>query len=85
MFVPDILSNKLKVENFTSPETWDLEMSLVLTGYALWVVLWVFTIINAIKVANKNSSKNVSAALVLSVLSWPFFWVFKIYGCFGKR
>ena len=44
-----------------------------------------FDIINAIKVANKNSSKNVSAALVLSVLSWPFFWIFKIYGCFGKR
>jgi len=73
-----------KKENFTSPETWDTETILILIVYIMWIGFWVATIVNAIKLSKKGG-KNSAAALVISVLSWPFYWVFKINDCFGKN
>jgi len=50
----------------------------------MWIGFWVATIVNAIKLSKKGG-KNSAAALVISVLSWPFYWVFKINDCFGKN
>ncbi len=87
MLVESYMVGKLSIigkENFTAPETWDAEAVILFIIYIIWVGMWFVTIGNAIKLTNSKGSKNTSAAIVLSVLSWPFYWLFKIYGSFGK-
>ena len=76
--------NKNKIEKYSVEETWDIEICLTFIIYFLWIFLWVMTIRSAIFISKKGA-KNSSAALVISVLSWPFYWIFKMSGCFGNK
>lgn len=67
-------------EHLTSSGGLDNESIFVLVFTVLWTVLWIITIITAIQCTKIKSCKNPSAALIVSVLSWPIFWLFKITG-----
>jgi len=70
-------------ESYTAPETWDVESTSIFVFYILWLIFWIITIVSAIKLTTSKKYKNGSAAIVLSVLSWPFYWLFKIFGSFN--
>jgi hypothetical protein len=59
-------------ENFVDMDSTSVT---VLVLYSIWLLLWVFTIYNAIT----KKSKNKTVSLLISVLSWPFYWIFKMY------
>ena len=56
----------------------DGESIIVIIFTILWIILWVTTLIVAIRCVKSKRCKNPSASLVLSALSWPMFWLFKI-------
>ncbi len=69
-------------EGFSDSETVDKEMVVISIFYFMWIVLWISTISNAIKLAQKGG-KNSQAGLIISVLSWPIYWVFKMTKAIG--
>lgn len=67
-----------KKENFTSVETWDEYMIISAVLYALFIFIWVYTIIHSIKsVQRKGGSKNSTVSLLTPLFSWPFYWLFR--------
>lgn len=56
----------------------DNESIIVIIFTFLWIILWLITLIVAIRCVKSKRCKNPSASLVLSALSWPMFWLFKI-------
>lgn len=71
-------------ENFSTMDTWDTEIVLMLIVYMVWLLLWVTTIVSAIKLA-KTNGRNSGVGLIISVISWPFFWLFKFSGALGGK
>ena len=66
-------SNKEKFENINDLDNTTICLMFI---YTLWLFLWVLTIISAIKY---TKSKNKTVSLLVSVISWPFYWLFRLY------
>ena len=58
----------------------DEESILTLVVTTLWLLLWIYTISNAISCAKSKKSKNIQTNLILAALSWPIYWLYKITG-----
>lgn len=65
----------------------DNESKIMLIVYGIWIIFWIITIVSAVKLAKKYKSsascKNTGTGLILSVLSWPFYWIFYWSGAIG--
>ena len=49
--------------------------------FSLFLVIWLFTLVHAIRCAQPvYKLKNIQGGIILSVLSWPFYWLFYIVG-----
>lgn len=83
MLLESQLIGKVDKEKFSNMDSWDVGFYCVVGLYILWSILWIATIVDSIKMAKKNKGKNISAGLVLSVLSWPFYWIFKLSKAIG--
>ena len=59
---------------------WDSDSVLTIIVVILWVILWIIAVIHAIFCARKKNLRNTQAGIVLSVLSWPFYFVFYLTG-----
>lgn len=66
-----------RTEHYTSPETWDVTMYVMFALYVIWILLWVFTIVYAIQYAQVHKRHNRTLGLLVSLISWPFYWIFK--------
>lgn len=62
---------------------WQTSDTLAIVLYSLWIICWLFTILYALSLARANY-KNSCAALILSILAWPFVWVFVLGGAIRK-
>lgn len=84
MYIESELFKNIKAkENFSSIDSWDAEIYLLVILYFLWLVLWVITIVDAIKLAKIKKTKLPGTGLIVSILSWPFYWLFKLTNATG--
>lgn len=84
MYIESKILEKIKSkENFTSINEWDTEVILLISGYVLWIILWIATIINSIILAKNKKAKRPEVGLIIAVLSWPFYWLFKFTKVIG--
>ena len=49
---------------------------------SIWLFFWILTMYYAIVGARKNT-KNAGVGLLVSIISWPFYWVFKFTKAIG--
>ena len=83
MYLESTGFGKIK-EHFSTTDTWNFEIISMIIIYILWLAIWIFTIVSAIKLAKANV-RNSDIGLLVSVVSWPFFWLFKFTGAIGKN
>lgn len=84
MYIESQIFNNIKEkEKFSSIDSWDAEIYLLIILYILWLILWIITLVDAIKIAKIKKTKLPGVGLIISVLSWPFYWLFKLTGAIG--
>lgn len=76
-FAGSQLFSPQKLENYGAPEDIKTEEALLIALYILWIFLWVTTIVHSIGNAKRKRNNN-GVGLIMSVLSWPFYWLYYI-------
>ena len=77
-----VLSTKFpnKVEHMNG---WDAEAIISVIVFILWFILWISAILHVIsctRVTRPRRLRNTEAGIILSVLSWPFYYLFYFTG-----
>lgn len=73
--LPKVIERLKKKEHMGG---WDGESIGVIIFTIFWVVLWLVTIVYAVRCVRVRGCKNPDASLIVSALCWPIFWLFKI-------
>ena len=65
-------------ENFN--EELESDDIIIIIFIIIIVLFWIATVMHSIKLSKVKNIKNTQAGIVLSALSWPFYWVFYLTG-----